>query len=431
MRVLVVDDDRFNLMVAQGYLKYYFKEFTVFLCEDSKLVMNMLETENIDILLLDIMMPEIDGIDILTEIRGNEAYGDLQVIMLTAMNDKDSFKTCFELGASDYVRKPIDITEFQARVKAAAKNRSNTLMLRDMIEMMKNQNNELKTVNALLKDTQFHLVQSEKMAAIGELAAGVAHEINNPIGYVDSNLETLSAYLKKINEYLIYNQGCLENMVTCLEDSQYQQLMDSIREKYNDLKIQIISGDLDNIIKDSRDGIQRVAEIIQSLLNLSTTSLDQQNGYCLLELVINQVLLIVKHETDHVAKITQNAVVLPEVYCNAGQIGQVLLNIIANAIQAIKSQRKESLGHIELNTYEEPGYICISITDDGPGIPEENLAKIFNPFFTSKEVGQGTGLGLSISYDIIVNKHKGILDVKSVLDKATTFIIKLPRSINN
>lgn len=428
MRVLVVDDDRFNLMVAHGYLKYYFKDYTVFLCEDPNLVMGMLETEKIDILLLDIVMPGIDGIDILKQIRSNEAYGDLQVIMLTSMNDSDSFKTCFEIGASDYVRKPIDITEFQARFKAAAKNRSNMIMLRDMIDVMKNQNLELKTVNALLKDTQFHLVQSEKMAAIGELAAGVAHEINNPIGYIGSNLETLSRYLKKINEYLIYNQSCLENMSICQENSQYKQLMDSIRGRYNNLKIETITGDLENIIMDSQNGIQRVAEIIQSLLNLSTTSLDQEKGYCQLELVINQVLLIVKHEAENVAKIIQNSKVFPDVYCNAGQIGQVLLNILLNAIQAIKVQKKESLGNIEVDTYQESDFICISITDDGPGIPEDNLTKIFNPFFTSKEVGQGTGLGLSISHDIIVNKHKGVLDVRSIIDKGTTFIIKLPIS---
>lgn len=431
MKILVVDDDRFNLMVAQGYLEVYFKDYTVFLCQDPKLVMDILEKDNIDILLLDIVMPEIDGIDILKQIRSKEVYHDLQVIMLTSLNDSESFKTCFEIGASDYVRKPIDITEFQARLKAVAKNRSNTLMLREMIDVMKHQNIELKTVNALLKDTQFHLVQSEKMAALGSLAAGVAHEINTPIGYVGSNLETLSGYLKKINEYLIYNQRCIENMSARIEDSDLKQLIDTISGRYNHLKIETITGDLENIIGDSQNGIQKVADIIQSLLNLSNTNIDQDKEYCSLELIINQVLLIVNHEAESAVTITQNqnTQVLPELYCNGGQIGQVLLNILINAIQAIKTQKRVSLGHIEVNTYQELEHLCISITDDGPGIPEENLNKIFNPFFSTKEVGQGTGLGLSISFDIIVNKHKGILDVVSEISKGTTFVIKLPRSV--
>lgn len=426
MRILVVDDDRFNLTVAQGYLSFYFKDYTVFLCQDPRLVMGLLEEEEIDILLLDIMMPEIDGIDILKQIRSNKGYSDLQIIMLTAMNDSESFKTCFELGANDYVRKPIDITEFQARLKAAAKNRNNTLMLREMIDVMKNQNHELKTVNALLKDTQFHLVQSEKMAAIGALAAGVAHEINTPIGYVGSNLETLSGYLKKINEYLMNSESCLENMAMRIEDSELKLLMESIRGSYNHFKIEVISNDLENIIMDSQNGIQKVAEIIQSLLNLSTTRLENEKDYCSLELIINQVLLIVKHQAEPVATISQNATNVPEIYANAGQIGQVLLNILVNAIQAIKSQRKDALGHIDVKTYQEGDFICLSISDDGPGIPEENINKIFNPFFTSKEVGQGTGLGLSLSYDMIVNKHQGVLDVKSEINNGSTFIIKLP-----
>lgn len=429
MKVLVVDDDRFNIKVAQGYLKYYFSEYTVFLCENPKLVMGILDEQGIDVLLLDIMMPEIDGITLLRLIRSKETFNDLQIIMLTALNDNESFKTCFELGANDYIRKPIDITEFQARLKAAAKNRSNTLMLHEMIDVMRHQNTELKTVNALLKDTQFHLVQSEKMAAIGSLAAGVAHEINTPIGYVSSNLETLAVYLRKINEYLIYNQGSLENMVTRLEDYELKQLMDSIRGKFKQLKIETITDDLENIIKDSQDGMHRVTEIIQSLLNVSNISLDGDKEYCWLETIINQVLLIVKHEADKVAEISLNSEIQREIFCNSGQLGQVLLNVLINAIQAIKSQKKETLGHIQVNTYQELEYICTEIVDDGPGIPEENLSKIFNPFFTSKEVGQGTGLGLSISYDIIVNKHKGVLDVKSQLEEGTTVIIKLPISL--
>ncbi len=427
MRVLVVDDDRFNLLVAQGYLNKFFEEFIVFLCDDPHLVIHTLEKESIDILLLDIMMPDIDGIDILREIRNNERYADLQIIMLTAMSDSDSFKTCFEIGASDYLRKPIDTTEFKARVKAAAKTRSNTLILREMIDVMKQQNVELKNVNALLKDTQFHLVQSEKLAAVGSLAAGVAHEINTPIGYVGSNLETLALYLKKIDEYLRFNQLCLEEMIaTGVVPPIMEEMLVAIKDKYKQLKIEPITGDLGNIIVDSQSGIQKIAEIIQSLLNFSTTSIDGQKDYCSVESIINQVLRMVKHQADSVAVISFNGPVLIDLFCNTGQIAQVLLNILVNAIQAIKGQNRDDLGRIDINAIQEGTFVEITIKDDGPGIPEDNITKIFNPFFTSKDVGQGTGLGLSISHDIVVNKHKGILDVRSKINSGTTFIIKLP-----
>lgn len=428
MKVLVVDDDVLNLEVVKGYINYHFHDYTVFLCKDPKLVLETLKKENIDILLLDIIMPEIDGITILKEIRSKAEFDDLQIIMLTAMNDSKSFKTCFEIGASDYVRKPIDITEFQARLRAVAKNRSNTEMLRQMIELMKQKNIKLKNMNALLKETQFHLVQSEKMAAIGELAAGVAHEINTPIGYVGSNLDTLFKYLKKVNEYLVYTQKFLADMELKTEEEVLLNLLNTMKEKYKILKIEMITDDFENIIKESQEGIHRASEIIRYLLNLSVTNIEGNKDYCQLETVIEQVLLMIKHEADRVAKINFKKSFLPQIYCDAAQIGQVLLNILVNAIQAIKSQNREMLGLIEVNTYQENEYLCILITDNGPGIPEENLTKIFDPFFTTKDVGQGTGLGLSIAYDIIVNKHKGILDVRSKQGLETSFIVKLPVS---
>lgn len=426
MRVLVVDDDRLNLKVAEGFLKNYFNEYYVVLCQEPTKVMGILETENIDILLLDIIMPELSGVEILKQVRTNEAYRDIQVIMLTSLNDKESFKICFELGANDYILKPIDTTEFQARLNAAAKTRNHTRMLREMLDMMKDQNIELKTVNTLLKDTQFHLIQSGKMAAIGELATGVANDINRPIGDTYNQLEELTGHNKKMKDYFTLNTERLEQISNRIEDRDILELLAEVKNSYLSLNIGDVMNSVDSLVEDSKKDLTRASEIVQSLLNLSWINPQDNIGRCKLDKLIDQVLLVIRNQASNVVEITNEIPELSEILCNSGQIGQVILNVVINAIQAIKSQRKEELGHIHLNGYEEEEYVCIRISDDGPGIPQENLDKIFNPFFTCKE-GQGTGLGLSISYDIIVNKHKGIIYVESEHGNGATFTIKLPK----
>jgi Signal transduction histidine kinase regulating C4-dicarboxylate transport system len=418
MKILVVDDDRLLLRIAADYLQTYFPDYSIEVCQHPKQVMDILKKDAIDIVLLDIIMPEVSGIELLQNIRANARYKDLQVLMVTSMNDTENFKKCFELGANDYIRKPIEIIEFQARIRAAAKTRANLLELHDLYEKMKLQNEELKEVNSKLKDTQFFLIQSEKLAAIGELAAGVAHEINNPIGYVGSNMETMSNYLRKMQDYISFVQ---EQMTAQTEDVYIM-----IQEKYHKNKLDFVMEDLAGVIKDSQDGIQKVAEIVKSLRNFARTGMEDEKNFSSLEEIIGQVLLIVRNEAKYSVDINVNQFDIPPVYGNRSQIGQVLLNIIMNAIQAIKSQKRAEKGNINIFIQVEEEYACISIKDDGPGISQENLSKIFNPFFTTKEVGQGTGLGLSISHDIIVKKHNGILDVKSVIGEGTEFIIKLP-----
>jgi two-component system, NtrC family, sensor kinase len=426
MNILIVDDDQFNLKVAVGFLNIISENNNIILCQKPEEVMQLLETENIDILLLDIMMPNISGIDILKSIHSLKSYDDMQIIMLTALTSSESIKECFDLGANDYITKPINIIEFQARFNSVSRTRKSSIIIKEMFERLQLQNNELKEVNARLKDAQFHLVQSGKMAAIGELAAGIAHEINNPIGYVGSNIETLSNYLLKIKEFIIYNQEHLQNSILLSTDNDIKLNIEAILEKYEKMKIERIVKDLDSLINDSKEGINRISEIVQTLRNFARTSIENEMAYNSLEEIINQVLLIVRNESKYAVDIKYEPIEMPGLLCNKGQIGQVLLNIIINAIHAIKSEKKDERGLINIKTYMESEYQCLRINDNGPGIKEEYLSKIFDPFFTTKEVGQGTGLGLSISYDIITKKHNGVLDVKSELGIGTEFLIKLP-----
>lgn len=418
MKILVVDDDKLNLKIAEDYLNKFFPGYLVQICQQPRLVRKILETEVIDIILLDIVMPEISGIEVLTEIRRCPEYKDIQILMFTSMTDDESFQSCFELGANDYLRKPIQQTVFKARINAAANTRNNLLELHVLYEKSKTQNSELKNMNAQLQDMQFSLIQSEKLAAIGELAAGVAHEINNPIAYVKSNLETISNYLFKIRDFikLMYDSV----------DPANESLYNLMQESYKKNKLSFVMEDIDSLIHDSKDGIEKVTEIVKSLRNFAHTGLENEMNNCALGEILDQVLLIVRNEAKFAVDVKISSFDIPDVYCNRSQISQVFLNIIINAIQAIKQQNRKDLGKVTITVYKEQEYACISIKDDGPGISEENLSKIFNPFFTTKEVGQGTGLGLSISHDIIVKKHNGIFNVVSTIGEGSEFIVKLP-----
>jgi PAS domain S-box-containing protein len=284
---------------------------------------------------------------------------------------------------------------------------------------------QLEQANKELISTQFQLVQSEKLASIGQLAAGVAHEINNPVGFVSSNFETLenygSVFLRLISTY--------DELVKEIQKSAHAdwaakgEAIDKIR---NDLKIDFITDDIHCLFEDSREGLDRITKIIQSLRDFSR--IDQVSDIC--EFSFNEgitdTLVVARNEIKYDCDITTDFSDVPPIYCNPGQINQVILNILVNAAQAIKSQDRAESGNIAIKTYKTDESVMCEITDDGPGIPPEIMTKIFDPFFTTKPVGKGTGLGLSISRDIIL-KHKGQLLVNSVVGKGTTFTIKLPR----
>lgn len=427
MNILVVDDEKLNLFIARDYINSIMEKCNIILCSSPNAVMGFLETEEIDIVLLDIVMPGMSGIDVLESIRDRKEYNNIQVIMLTSLGDKESFKKCFEMGADDYILKPIDLTEFSARLKAAVKTRSNTLILKEMFEQIKTQNQELKELNKRLEDTRFHMIQKEKLASIGELAAGVAHEINNPIGFIGSNLETMGNFVAKIMNVVGSYKEFVNSVKPFSGDStKLKEQIERLENTERKNKLDFIVNDLQDIIKDSRDGIERISKIVQSLKGFARTGLEDEKNYNDLNKIIDEALLIVRNEAKYTIDIENKQGEIPEILCNKGQIGQVILNILLNAIQAIKSQERTGRGCIIVETLLEGKHVCCRITDDGPGIKKEIIGKIFDPFFTTKDVGRGTGLGLSISFDIIVKKHSGEFFVSSEPGKGAAFTFKLP-----
>lgn len=426
MKVLIVDDEKFNLVVANDLIAQSDIYCETILCSNPWEVADILNSNNIDIILLDINMPVLTGIDLIRRIRENSEYRTIQILMLTANTDQESFKTCFELGANDYILKPINPVEFSARLKAAINTRTNTIMLKEMLQRMKEQNIELKEVNQKLKDAQFHMIQKEKLASIGELAAGVAHEINNPIGFIGSNLETLGVFVQKINNVIVAYRELVERLSHsegCLE---LTEPLNHILELEKKNKLDFILSELDGVLGDSRDGIERVAKIVGSLRSFARSGMEDTMEANDLNKIIEQAMLIVRNEAKYSVDIETKLDLIPDVTCNGGQIGQVVLNLLVNAVQAIKEQERKDRGRIIISTYKENDYVCCRVEDDGPGIDYKIISKIFDPFFTTKEVGKGTGLGLSISYDIIVKKHKGEFKVESEPGKGTVFTFKLP-----
>lgn len=277
----------------------------------------------------------------------------------------------------------------------------------------KRQYEELQRTVDRLASTQEQLLQSEKMASIGQLAAGVAHEINNPIGYVGSNLGTLQDYatalLALVEKY--------HEALFCEDPAGRREDLLQARQR---LDIDYIVGDLPNLLKESREGIERVTKIVQDLKDFSRVGRDQKMQPADLLQGLDSTLNIVWNDLKYKVRLEKHYGNLPPVECLASEINQVFLNLLLNAGQAI-----EQRGTIELASGCDDNEAWISITDSGCGIPPEAMPHLFDPFFTTKPIGRGTGLGLAISYGIVA-KHHGRIDVSSRVGQGSTFRVVLP-----
>lgn len=318
-------------------------------------------------------------------------------------------------------------TEYQSRLEAENEltqlNQSLEEKIARRTQALSEKNDLLEQSNKELKETQQQLFQAEKMASVGQLAAGVAHEINNPVGFVSSNLNTLTDYLSMFQ--------ILMTLVKKLEpeaDVEAQKaLITEIHQFYAQHDFDFISEDVTPLIEESVEGLARVSEIVKGLKVFSRIDSDEKQWFDLNH-CLNTTLTMVNNKLKYICKVEKQFADLPRVYFNVGKLTQVFTNLLINAGQAIEATGKQ--GVISVHTYLQGKQVIVDITDTGCGISEENLEKLFNPFFTTKPEGQGTGLGLSITYGII-QEHGGSIEVTSKEGEGSRFIITLPVGDNS
>lgn len=283
--------------------------------------------------------------------------------------------------------------------------------------------NDLKNYNKELQRISVEMIHQEKMAGIGQLSAGIAHEINNPLGYIKSNVATMEGYLGKLDSFYQLSRDITEKEATEAAETQTEQIQ-ALADFAKTQKLEMLHEDLRDIVLETKAGLKKIEGIVKSLLGFArkveTTdfmSYDLNRG-------IEDTLVIANNEIKYHAEVVTDFADIPVISAIDGEINQVLLNLIINAAYAIKETGR--FGKIVIRTYQRECEVFCDITDNGIGMPEETSKRIFEPFYTTKPVGVGTGLGLSMAYDTIVKKHFGTLTVQSKVGEGTTFTIGLP-----
>lgn len=378
------------------------------------------------------MPPGWDGVQTIERLW--QADARLQIVICTAYSDHAWDAVLARLDTRDrllILKKPFDAIEVRQLAntltakwvmtqRAAAQL---TLLEERVLERTREitrTNEALQAEISERKHLQGQLVQSEKLASIGQLAAGVAHEINNPIGYVFANFGALEGYLDQLFDMLAAYESA-ERSVSAPD------VAAGLRDLREQVELDFLKEDIPVLMRESKQGIARVREIVQNLKDFSRVDSAQEWQWANLHLGIDATLNIVASEVKYKAEVVKEYGLIPDIECLPSQINQVVMNLVVNGAHAIGEQR----GRITIRTGAQDEHVWLEVTDTGSGISQDTLKRIFEPFFTTKPVGKGTGLGLSLSYGI-VQMHQGHIDVSSVVGQGTTFRVTLPvrRSTN-
>jgi two-component system, NtrC family, sensor kinase len=415
--ILVVDDTPTNLQVLFDVLSE--QNYRVAIAKNGETALQRIQSSQPNLILLDVMMPGIDGFETCQRLKAHPDTRDIPVIFMTALSDSVDKVKGLSLGAVDYITKPIQHEEVLARIQVHLK-------LRNATHIMEQRTNELNQALENLKQAQMHMVQSEKMSAIGNMVAGVAHEINNPVNFIHGNLNYLKEYAHNLLEFVQLYQ------------KHYPNPVDEIRERAEELDLEFLQGDLIKMLDSMKIGTDRIRQLVISLRNFSR--LDEADSKLVdIHVGIDSTLLILQHRLKGGADFPAIQIIkkygqLPEVECHPSQLNQVFMNILSNAIDALETSgigdRQQPTITIS-TSMSNANSIVISIADNGVGIPEPIRSQLFDPFFTTKPVGKGTGLGLSISHQIVTEKHRGKIQCYSTLGQGTEFVVQIPmRQVN-
>jgi signal transduction histidine kinase len=387
-----------------------------------------------DLILLDVMMPGIDGFETCGQLKSQQTTCEIPIIFMTALNDTTDKVKGLGLGAVDYITKPFQQEEVLARIGIHLKLRRANLELaqqKDILEQrVQERTAELSQALDNFKNAQLQLVQSEKMATLGNLVAGVAHEINNPLGFLKGSMNNTEEYIQDLFNY-----------VQCVQQH-HPLLAPDVTNLAEKIDLEFLCEDLPKLLDSMRLATERITDISTSLRTFSRADTCEKVA-CNLHEGIESTLLILKYRLKASQKRPTIEVItdygkLPPVKCFLGQLNQVFMNILANAIDVLDT---ESVGltfaELEANSQQiiirtevssDQNTVVIRIKDNGSGMPEDIKLRIFDHLFTTKEVGKGTGLGLAIARQIVEETHNGKLICNSILGEGTEFVIKIPVS---
>lgn len=459
--ILVVDDTPENLRLLAGILSE--KGYQVRPVPNGKLALSAAQKMPPDIVLLDIMMPEMDGYEVCQRLKDSEVTKDIPVIFISAINDVMDKVKAFAVGGVDFITKPFQVEEVLARIDTHLK-------ICSLQQSLQEKNQDLATAIHQLQATQEQLIQSEKMAALGQLIAGIAHEINTPLGIIGSSIDNIANFwddnLVKMPQFfqqlsgesqtyflsLVYRSTNQESSFTSKEKRKFKQLIrDLIRESVENpeeiadtLVDMEIYQDIEQLLplfklpdwevilntayqfssfKRSINLIQRATaksgKVVFALKSYTHFDSKQEKVQANLHDGIETVLTLYQNQLKHGIEVVKNYGNLPKIVCYPDELNQVWTNLIHNALQAMDYK-----GTLTIETHQQEANIVLKFTDNGKGIPTEVLPKIFQPFFTTKSAGEGSGLGLDIVRKI-VEKHEGTIAVESVPGQ-TTFTVSLP-----
>lgn len=399
MKVLIADDsDVMRALLAGSLTKLGYEVVTA---TNGAEAWQLFQNDPVPLVLTDWMMPELSGLELIQRIRGMNLPGYVYIVLMTGRNEKEDLVEAMEAGADDYVAKPIHPGELRVRVREG--------------ERIIRLEQRLAAQNRQLRDTQAALVQSEKLASLGQLAAGMAHEINNPIAFVGNNLAVLKRDVTAAMAVLDTYRAARDELARIAP-----QLADEARRQEADCDLEWIRENVPQLFDKSLEGLARVRKIVSNLRDFA--HLDEAEFD---ELDVNAALRstaeVLHHELEekHLTLTTEFATLRP-VLCHPGKINQVLHSLLLNAIQASQA---ESV--IRLQTSAVDGGVEIAVEDHGCGIDKANLPRIFEPFFTTKPVGGGAGMALAGCYGI-VRDHGGTICVESEVGRGSTFRVRLP-----
>lgn len=399
MRVLVAEDSPTTRCLLVSHLRDW--NYTVVEANDGEEAWQHFQEQPFSLVLTDWIMPNVDGLELIRRIRKSKSSGYSYLILLTAKTDKEDLVTAMDCGADDFLVKPCDPEELRVRLREGKR----------IIQLER----KLAEQNRQLRETQAALVESEKLASLGQLAAGMAHEINNPIAFVTNNLAVLRRDLGDLMQLLeTYSQA------RPYLNAAPSELLSQLAQIEEDCDLNWLREHLPKLLQSSADGLARVRDIISNLRDFAR--LDRAAADCLnLQSAIESALQILKHLLEE-KQIQIHVDLDPEasIQCRPDKIQQVIYSIVLNAIQA-----SDLAATVNIRLTQADGSVVIEVQDFGCGMDPKTQARIFEPFFTTKPVGMGTGLGLAVSY-AVVRDHGGTLTVDSQLGQGTTVRVQLP-----